>query len=114
VIKMQDLNELIRGTFDFELEDQPDSIEGYDGLIQFMWLQCAKKGLDNAMFLRINEILSSNDEPEYLINFNFLPGKHDTRALLTYANNYYSTQFFPKKDFFLDQLAQNLANVKSH
>jgi hypothetical protein len=34
--------------------------------------------------------------------------------LLIHANNYYTTQFLPKKDFFLDQLAQNLANAKNN
>jgi hypothetical protein len=105
---MINLDELIRGTFDFEYPDQPDNIEGYEGLVKFMWLQCAVKGVDEKMYERIKEIAESKDEPEQTINFLFLPGKNDTRNLLRYANNYYEKVFLFQKKAMLDELSSNL------
>ena len=109
---MISLDETIRGTFDFEYPDQPDDVEGYEGLVKLMWLQCAAKNLDAEMYERIQSIIDSKEEPEQIINFSFLPGKNDTRLLLRYTLNYYKKDFLPKKSLLLEELNNHLMQIK--
>ena len=70
-MQMINLNELICGTFDFEREDQPSEISGFDGLIKFIWLHCAINNKEKEMYNRIQQILDSDEELEQIINFSF-------------------------------------------
>ena len=100
---IKNLDELIWGAFDFDLEDQPDKISGYDDIIKTMWLESSIQNLDEKVYLCIQEIVESKIDPEEVINFYFMSNKHDKRNLLIYANNYYITKFLPFKDVILKQ-----------
>ena len=97
------LDKFIHATFDFDLEDQPDKISGYDDIIKIMWLESSIQNLDEKVHLRIQEIVESKIDPEEVINFYFMSNKHNKHDLLTYANKYYTSSFLPQKDAILKQ-----------
>jgi hypothetical protein len=103
-----DIDDVIRGTFDLEYEDQPDNISDYEGYIKFMFLRCAARNQDSKMRERIEEIVSASEEPEQQIDFIFLPGKHDTRDILDYALKFYDSNFLPNRSSLLEKFYKDM------
>jgi hypothetical protein len=111
---MASVDELIRATFDFDLEDQPDEISDYKDIVNTMWLESSIQNTDNMVYKRIKEIIDSNLDPEDVINFYFMSNKHDKRDLLLYAKEYYENEFLSQKDLILDQRKAKLKEINAN
>lgn len=74
----------INGQFDFEYEDQPDSIDDYASRIEYMWIRAKQMGITKDVKETL-QYLVTREDPTIELNSYFLPGKHDLRDVLRIA-----------------------------
>lgn len=82
----ESIEQIINSCLDFEYDDQPDTLSGYDGLIAHLWLTAQDRG-QVAEFNSILEALLTSDDPTVQMNSMFIGGacKHDIHDLLWYV-----------------------------
>lgn len=74
----------INSCFDFEFEDQPETVAEYAGTIDYMWARGAELGLTAQMEQALRYLVTRDDPATELDSF-FLPGKHDLKEVLQLA-----------------------------
>ena len=86
VTMKESIEQVINGCLDFEYDDQPNMLNGYDGLIAHLWLIAQDRG-QVAEFESILEALLTSDDPTVELNSMFIGGscKHDIHDLLRYV-----------------------------
>ena len=82
----ESIEQIINSCLDFEYDDQPDTLNGYDGLITRLWLIARDRG-QVAEFESILEALLTSDDPTVELNSMFIGGscKHDIYDFLQYV-----------------------------
>lgn len=76
--------QFINQQFDFEYDDQPDEMSGYEDRIIYMWKRAREMGIDSDLENCLSSLVKEED-PVAHMNSYFLPGKHDVKSILIYA-----------------------------
>lgn len=74
--------EFVRRFFDFEYEDQPDELVGYNEMIDYMWRKAISDGLNTSIYRDIAELILSGKDAATEMDFMFMPGKHEVEDIL--------------------------------
>lgn len=77
--------EFVRRFFDFDYEDQPNNLEDYDVMIDYMWSKAKAAHREKEIGDSIKALLVSQEDASEKMGFVFLPGKHEVEDILKLA-----------------------------
>lgn len=81
----QSAAQFINSFFDFEFDDQPDTLGEYGPMIAYLWTTAQQQGRVGEVRAALEALLASPEDPTLALDSMFLPGKHDVRDLLRLA-----------------------------
>ncbi len=78
----ESIEQIINNCLDFEYDDQPDTLNGYNGLIAHLWLIAQDRG-QVTEFVSVLQALLMSEDPTVELNSMFVGGscKHDIHDL---------------------------------